>query len=983
MGGISTSVGLFSGIDTASLIDQLIAVEAQPRVSIERRIVTLQQQQASYLAVNSALLQLESAAGAFNLNRTFDTKSSTSSNTDVLTASASTRATEGTFQFRVHRLVSTQQQLSRGFADRDESAFGATEFTIEVGGGGASSETKLAELRGGLGVERGAIQITDKAGANAEIDLSTAVSVQDVLDRINATGGVAVTARTDGDRIVLEDISGGGGTLVVADAFGSNAATSLGIAGVAGGGSTEIEGERLRYVSSSTALAALNDGLGVHIQDGANDLRITARDGTLLQIDLGEKRTEVLTEEWEGNAVGDPYVPPTDPPEDFVKPGTEFRVDRRRAATLGDVISAINDSATDRGIDLTASLNADGTGLVITDNTGGGGNLIVQSASNRSTAEDLGIATDPAFDSGDPAPTGVASSTIDGSRLIAGIDSVLTKNINGGSGLTATSMWFTDRAGNGYAFDVSAASANGSLRDVVDEINSTLSAQGVGLVASLNDAGNGLSLTDTSGGTGSFSVLGAGAEALGIFTSGTGSDTLQGGNVQTRWIGLSTDLGELRQGRGIGEGTIRITDSTGGTQTLDIGSQETVADLLSFLNSRPGIGIEARINASGDGIEIVDTLDGGGDLQIEDVTGTVARNLNLAGTFTDDDTDGTISADGSYEKVVTFDPTDTLEDAVTKINDAGGGVSATIVNDGGAANSFRLQITSRFSGSAGRAIVDTKGFDLGMQELSRGDDAIVFFGSDDPAKAVLLTNSTNTLDGVIQGVSIDLKSASTETVEVSVSRDTESIETAIGDFVEAYNAAMNTIDQVTFFDSESNQRAALFGDTTTNNVRQTLIRTVQGEAIGLTGEYTRLFQVGVRLGEGSRLEFDSDRFRLALDDDFEGVRDLFQARDQLPREPVELSPGVTTPNLGDDEFSKLGFGEFIEQVMESLTNSIDGVLTQRNRTIDDQIEAQQDRIEFIDVQLERKRAVLEREFVAMEQAIASIQSQQAAINSIG
>ena len=65
MGGITTGVGLFSGIDTRSLIDQLIAVEARPRQLVEARIIQLQQQQAGYLSINSALNGLESAADAF------------------------------------------------------------------------------------------------------------------------------------------------------------------------------------------------------------------------------------------------------------------------------------------------------------------------------------------------------------------------------------------------------------------------------------------------------------------------------------------------------------------------------------------------------------------------------------------------------------------------------------------------------------------------------------------------------------------------------------------------------------------------------------------------------------------------------------------------------------------------------------------------------------------------------------------------------
>ena len=120
----------------------------------------------------------------------------------VLTATAS-GAQPGSYAFLVKQLVSNSQQLSRGFADRDTTPVGMTSVSFELGKGKVSTQTQLADLNGGEGVRRGKINITDTAGQTAEIDLSTATSIDEVLDAINNEATISVTASIDEDRLVV------------------------------------------------------------------------------------------------------------------------------------------------------------------------------------------------------------------------------------------------------------------------------------------------------------------------------------------------------------------------------------------------------------------------------------------------------------------------------------------------------------------------------------------------------------------------------------------------------------------------------------------------------------------------------------------------------------------------------------------------------------------------------------------------------------
>ena len=149
MAGVTSGVGIFSGINSAQIIDQLMAIESVPKTQIQTRILDMKRQQAAFLDLNSRLASLKDAAAAFRLNKVFQTRSSTSSDADTLTATAGTDAAPGSYSFIVDRLVSTQQMLSAGFANRDSSAVGATSFTFESTQARLDKDVALSDLNGG------------------------------------------------------------------------------------------------------------------------------------------------------------------------------------------------------------------------------------------------------------------------------------------------------------------------------------------------------------------------------------------------------------------------------------------------------------------------------------------------------------------------------------------------------------------------------------------------------------------------------------------------------------------------------------------------------------------------------------------------------------------------------------------------------------------------------------------------------------------
>ncbi len=942
MSGITSGVGLFSGIDSQSIINQLLAVEGRTKVISQRRTVELKSRQAVFIDLKSAMSNLAAASTKFRTSKTFQTAKAVSSDTDALTASARAGATPGTYTFNVDRVVSTQQLLTRGFADRNATAIGATDIVFEPAAARLDRDTPLTELNGGAGISRGKIRITDSGGDEATIDLSRVTHLSEVIDAINSQSDARVTAKADGNRLVLTDTaSAGTGRLTVADVSGYTTATSLGIAGQAStvGPGGALTGSSVLYVSGTTTLASLNDRTGVRLNTaagtGTNDFSITTRDGTLNAIDIGN--------------IYD----------------AEGKLTAAAVSDLAGVISRINSQSSGK---VTASINSTGTGLRLLDNTTGSSTFEV--VDSKGAAADLRI-------------VGAASGAGDeivGKRVVSALNSALLSSVAGGSGLGGTGISITNRAGTSFTVTLD---PDASLTDAIAAISAQTSGT---ITATLNSGGTALKIADTTGDTASpLRILGDAATALGIATDGPGAETASftGARIQKRYISSATTLASLNNNLGIGSGTFEITDSTGKVQSVTVGeSQKTIADLVSLINSR-GLDITARVNDNGDGIAIEENsgINGSVKIAVRDSTGVVARSLGLVGEATATGVENKVI--GSFEKKISITAQDTLDTALTKINAARAGVRASVINDGSGATPYRVTLTSESSGAGGEFTIDTGALDLGLTSLARGQDARIILGAGDPAKGVLLSSGTNTFDGIVSGVQINAIAASEDPVTINVTQDTAAIEAGVKGFVDSFNTLVRKIASATAYDKETDRRGALLGDSTAQVLRTALYGAVNAKASGVTGPYQVLSAVGVSVTGNGELSINSDRLRAALSTDPAGVEQLFAARVQITDTTTEIAPGVrVVGGQTEPKFSSLGVAEIVGRLAERYTASTTGIFARVDRTIQDQIKLADDRTSQLDSRLQQRRTILQRQFLTMEKAIGQLQSQSGALSSI-
>jgi flagellar hook-associated protein 2 len=300
---------------------------------------------------------------------------------------------------------------------------------------------------------------------------------------------------------------------------------------------------------------------------------------------------------------------------------------------------------------------------------------------------------------------------------------------------------------------------------------------------------------------------------------------------------------------------------------------------------------------------------------------------------------------------------DSLESVAQKINSAGVEVSASIVFDG---TSHRLLVMGTQTGAANAvtfaetgSLATKLGLSDAAAEAQQAQDATVLMDG------ITFNSETNQLADVIPGVTIELKNTTEadQTVTLKVDLDAEAMEEKLDTFVNAYNSVASFLHQQFQFDGENPVTNTLLGDSAARGVQSRLQAIVASEVSALSGGYSALSRIGITTDADGTLSLDSASFRAALADDPAAVAELFAYSD------------------GDDDTDNDGIAVRLERAADQLIQTPDGVLAARKDGINESIRTIDDRIDTMERNLERYEETLRRQFTAMEQMMAAIQSQ--------
>ncbi len=425
--------------------------------------------------------------------------------------------------------------------------------------------------------------------------------------------------------------------------------------------------------------------------------------------------------------------------------------------------------------------------------------------------------------------------------------------------------------------------------------------------------------------------------------------------------------------------------------------QELDNDLSSLQSSLDPLKLESTFLAKGADIK---TLSGSenafsftatADAEIEQYdieTLSVAKAHSVAGNRVDDTT-AELGQTGSFtlsvadvDITVDVEATDSLQGISEAINQA--------AQDWASENDQGVPLTSELvdntlvltSGTTGTAAAISATDDSGTVLESMGilDGTGAFSrelqaASDAKIKldGLEITRSSNTIDDVIDGVTLEVNGIGEAKVDVTL--DAEKAVESIKSMVEAYNTTLDWINtrltESTVDDAESETEkkwGQLHGDTLLWGCKQQMRDIMGSYDADMEGSYKMLSSIGLSTestdyGKSGKLEFDESEFMEAMLNDSEGVSELVHSV------ATELSGYVDS--MISDSTTSVG-GKTVKE--GRLSSRIDSLETQS-----DEID---DRVAEWEAQLAMEKATLEARYVAMETSLAEITQNTGFVSSL-
>jgi flagellar hook-associated protein 2 len=216
----------------------------------------------------------------------------------------------------------------------------------------------------------------------------------------------------------------------------------------------------------------------------------------------------------------------------------------------------------------------------------------------------------------------------------------------------------------------------------------------------------------------------------------------------------------------------------------------------------------------------------------------------------------------------------TLEELRTAINDSADnfGISANIINTGGATPLSKLVFTSSVTGAGNDLTITNDNAELNKVSTGAGGMGIAV---EDQAKDAIMiidgittTNSTNTFKDTIQDTTITALKVDSNKATLNVATDKEFVRETLEKFVEGFNKAMSTLTTAT---------TSKLTDGTARGLRNALISQV-GSMVSGAGRLQTVYDLGFSLEKDNTLKIKStgvNTLNEALDDSYGDIGTLF------------------------------------------------------------------------------------------------------------
>src|SRR5690606_1269324 len=301
----------------------------------------------------------------------------------------------------------------------------------------------------------------------------------------------------------------------------------------------------------------------------------------------------------------------------------------------------------------------------------------------------------------------------------------------------------------------------------------------------------------------------------------------------------------------------------------------------------------------------------------------------------------TLTVGDTVTELALAEGTNSLAAVRDAINASDAGVNAVIVRDG---DGYRLLLTSAESGAANvmtltvDGTIDTRLASDQMTETVAAKDAVFV------VNGLELTSPTNTIENVIDGLTLTLKQAGEDPVAIRVEQDREGVRKALDDVVAKYNALVTQIRDLGRPGAKSAQPGPVVGDATQGALASSLSGVFSAQHGEPGSGFERLLDIGFSTDVQGKVSLDGAKLEAALAADPEAVEALVSA-----------------------------FAESLAETLKTYTSS-DGLIKARTDGLDAELKRLRSDRDALDRRMEQLEARLRAQFAALDSLLAQFQN---------
>ncbi len=229
----------------------------------------------------------------------------------------------------------------------------------------------------------------------------------------------------------------------------------------------------------------------------------------------------------------------------------------------------------------------------------------------------------------------------------------------------------------------------------------------------------------------------------------------------------------------------------------------------------------------------------------------------------------TLSVNGGAGQSISIPGNSDLSGVSNAINAANLGVTSEIINTGDPLKPFKIMLKGGGLDFSMTAPVEGLTFSTSLQQAGNATVNV---------NGLNLTPSTNKLEGLIPGATIDLLAPTSGSASVDFSRDISGVKTKLQELVTAYNDANSMLNVVS--DPKSTVEtygATLVGNSVVNTIRSQMRDMVLSNSNSPSGGLTALRDLGISVDRTGVMTLDNAKLDSVLSSKFDHVVTLLSA----------------------------------------------------------------------------------------------------------